>query len=199
MIIRSGGEYARPDRFTGRGPWRVSGRWVGCVAGALIFAARQFGNHGVCRSSWCLLFVHSLFGARVPQLVARQPVLRVATHALGEQTPLLVSSTAILSRHRYHDNEVSTSFLSDLRPSSRSEAMVLASLDLGALALWIMRHTFAIRFPPAIDARIVCRVIVRFDDGGCGVVLDVPHFSVDLGISSTCHLHRGDDFYRCSW
>jgi hypothetical protein len=51
----------------------------------------------VCRSSWCLLFVHSLFGARVPQLVARQPVLRVATHALGEQTPLLVSSTAILS------------------------------------------------------------------------------------------------------
>jgi len=36
--------------------------------------------------------------ARVPQLVARHPVLRDATHALGEQTPLLVSSLAILSR-----------------------------------------------------------------------------------------------------
>src|SRR5208283_2743837 len=61
--------------------------------------ARQFWSHGVCRSSWCLLFVLSLFGARVPQPVARQPVLRVATHALGEQTPLSLSSPAILTRH----------------------------------------------------------------------------------------------------
>jgi hypothetical protein len=68
----------------------------------LIFAARQFGSHGVCRSSWCLLFVHLLSGARVPQLVARHPVLRDATHALGEQTPLLVSSLAILSRRHYN-------------------------------------------------------------------------------------------------
>src|SRR5437867_2515498 len=62
------------------------------------FAARQFGGRGVCRFSWCLLFVLWLFGARVPQLVARHPALRDATHAyFGEQTPLSLSSPAIVS------------------------------------------------------------------------------------------------------
>jgi hypothetical protein len=43
-----------------------------------------------------------LFGARVPQPVARQPAQRVATHAYsGEQTHLSHSSPAILARpHR---------------------------------------------------------------------------------------------------
>jgi len=76
--------------------------------------------------------------------------------------------------------------------------MVLAFLDLGALALYLMRHALAFRFSPAIGARIVYGVILRVDDGGCGAVCDVPHFSVDLGVSTFCHLHRGDDFHLCS-
>jgi hypothetical protein len=46
-----------------------------------------------------------------------------------------MQSSLINVRHRCHDNKVSTSFLSDLWSSSRSEAMVLVCLDLGALAL----------------------------------------------------------------
>ena len=73
-----------------------------------MFAARQFWGHTVYRSSWCWFFIHSLSGARVPHLVARQPVRRVATHALGEQTPLSLSSPAILTRPHSHTNMTSS-------------------------------------------------------------------------------------------
>ena len=75
-----------------------------------IFAAGQPWGHGVCRSSWCLLFRSFwLSGARVPQLpssiadLRRMDVARHrsrgATHAYsGEQTPLLLSAKAILTR-----------------------------------------------------------------------------------------------------
>ena len=76
--------------------------------------------------------------------------------------------------------------------------MVLAFLDLGALALCVVWHALAFRLSPAIDARIVYGVILRVDDGGCCAVCDVPYFSVDLGVSTFCHLHYRDDFHLCS-
>jgi len=64
------------------------------------FVARHGLGHAVCKSSWCLLFRSSrLSGAQVPQLVARHPALRDATHALSEeQTPLSLPAKAILTR-----------------------------------------------------------------------------------------------------
>ena len=102
-------------------------------------------------------------------------------------------------RYRCHDNEVSASFLSGLQPAGRGEAMVLAFLDLGALALHVMRHALALRFSSAIDGRIGYGVIHRVDGGGCGVVRGVPHFPVDLGVATSCHLHCRDDSHLCSW
>src|ERR1039458_5353390 len=82
--------YARPNRRTKPTVWPRRER--------LLFGSGQARTSGVCRSSSCLLFDHSLFGARVPQLVARHR-LHGATHAYsGEQTPCSLSSPAILSR-----------------------------------------------------------------------------------------------------
>jgi hypothetical protein len=101
--------------------------------------------------------------------------------------------------HRWHDNEISTSFLSGLRSADRGESMVLACLDLGAMALCVMRHALAFRFSPTIDDRNVCAVIPRVDNGGCGVLHDVPDFCVGLGVSTFSDLHGGDVFHLYSW
>ena len=77
--------------------------------------------------------------------------------------------------------------------------MVLARLDLGALALCVVWHALAFRFSPAIDGWIVCGVVLHLDDGGCCVVHDFSDPSVDLGGSAYWHLHRRDDFNLCSW
>ena len=98
--------YARPGRGTARGLRRRAGcAWPGrssperAAQGSAVFAARQFWGHGVDTSSWCWLFVRSLYGAQVPPPVARHRS-RGATHAhAGEQTPLSLSAKAILTRH----------------------------------------------------------------------------------------------------
>ena len=78
--------------------WRSPGRGR-CAVSAPVFAARQLWVRGVCRSSWCWLFVHLWSGACIPQVVARPPAPQVATHVYsGEQTPLSLPSKAILSR-----------------------------------------------------------------------------------------------------
>jgi len=76
--------------------------------------------------------------------------------------------------------------------------MVLAFLDLGALALYGMRRDPAFRCSPAINERIASRVVLCVDAGSCGFVHDVPHFSVDLGVPNYSLRHCGDNLHHCA-
>jgi len=86
--------------------------------------ARHDLGRAVCKSSWCLFFPSlQLFGAQVPQPVARRSVPRFATHAYsGEQTPLLLSLKAILTSRMRLPREFIEAFL-------REKAMVYADAN----------------------------------------------------------------------
>jgi hypothetical protein len=76
--------------------------------------------------------------------------------------------------------------------------VVLALLDLGSLALCVVRLILAFRFSQKTDARIVCWLILWFGSGDRGVVIVVPYFSVDLGDTAFWHLYLGRDFHFCT-
>jgi hypothetical protein len=104
----------------------------------------------------------------------------------------------LLVRHCRHDEKVSRQLLSSLRPSGRVEAVLLARMDLGTLAVSVLWHSFAFRPTQALEVGFANVDVRCVDAGDCNVVHLFTSLSVDLGDSIFSHLYCGFYFYPFS-
>lgn len=108
------------------------------------------------------------------------------------------ASRRLQIRHGRHDEKISRQLLSNLRPSGRVEEVLLARMDLGALAVSVLWHSFAFRPTQAFEVGFADVDVFCIDAGDCNVVHLFASPSVDLGDSPFSHLYCGFYFYPFS-